>query len=47
MNRKLITNLDTDQNQDLSAVNMATLKTNIGQKVDGKFVKKNWGYLNR
>ena len=38
MNRKLITNLDTDQNQDLSAVNMATLK----QKVDGKFVKKNW-----
>ena len=36
MNRKLITNLDTDQNQDLSAVNMATLK----QKVDDKFVKK-------
>ena len=40
MNRKLITNLATDQNQDLPAVNMATLKTNIGQKVDGKFVKK-------
>ena len=45
MNRKLITNLDTDQNQDLSAVNMVTLKTNIRQKVnksyvDGKFVKK-------
>ena len=45
MNRKKITNLDTDQNQDLSAVNMATLKTNIRQKVnksyvDGKFVKK-------
>ena len=40
MNRKLITNLDTDQNQDLSAVNMATLKTTIRQKVDGKFVKK-------
>ena len=38
MNRKLITNLDTDQNQDLSAVNMATLKTNIGQKVDKKYV---------
>ena len=36
MNRKLITNLDTDPNQDLSAVNMATLR----QKVDGKFVKK-------
>ena len=45
MNRKLITNLDTDPNQDLSAVNMATLKTTIGQKVnksyvDAKFVKK-------
>ena len=40
MNRKLITNLDTDQNQDLSAVNMATLKTTIRQKVDDKFVKK-------
>ena len=38
MNRKLITNLDTDPNQDLSAVNMATLKTNIGQKVDKKYV---------
>ena len=36
MNQKLITNLDTDQNQDLSAVNMVTLKTNIGQKVDKK-----------
>ena len=51
MNRKLITNLDTDPNQDLSAVNMVTLKTNIGQKVDkkydAKFVKKNWWYLNR
>ena len=50
MNRKLITNLDTDQNQDLSAVNMATLKTNIRQKVDksyvdGKFVKKTGGVL--
>ena len=38
MNRKLITNLDTDQNQDLSAVNMATLKTNTGPKVDKKYV---------
>ena len=50
MNRKLITNLDTDQNQDLSAVNMVTLKTNIGQKVDkkyvdDKFVKKTGGTL--
>ena len=35
MNRKLITNLATDQNQDLSAVNMATLK----QKVDEKLSK--------
>ena len=38
MNRKLITNLDTDQNQDLSAVNMATLKTTIRQKVNKKYV---------
>ena len=50
MNRKLITNLDTDQNQDLSTVNMVTLKTNIGQKVDkkyvdAKFVKKTGGTL--
>ena len=50
MDRKLITNLDTDQNQDLSAVNMVTLKTNIGQKVDkkyvdAKFVKKTGGTL--
>ena len=50
MNRKKITNLDTDQNQDLSAVNMATLKTNIRQKVDksyvdDKFVKKTGGVL--
>ena len=35
MNRKLITNLAVDQNQDLSAVNMATLK----QKVDEKLSK--------
>ena len=26
MNRKLITNMDTDENDDLSAVNMITLK---------------------
>ena len=54
MDRKLITNLDTDPNQDLSAVNMVTLKNKVGQKVDkkyvdgeiakqnGAFVKKNW-----
>ena len=34
MDRKLITNLDTDPNQDLSAVNMVTLKNNIRPKVD-------------
>ena len=38
MNRKLITNLSTDPNQDLSAVNMATLKTNIGSKADKNYV---------
>ena len=38
MNRKLITNLDTDPNQDLSAVNMTTLKTNIGLKADENYV---------
>ena len=47
MNRKLITNLAVDQNQDLSAVNMATLKTTIRQKVDGKFVKKTGDVLSR
>ena len=38
MDRKLITNLDTDPNQDLSAVNMVTLKNKVGQKVDKKYV---------
>ena len=38
MDRKLITNLDTDSIQDLSAVNMITLKTNIGSKVDKNYV---------
>ena len=38
MDRKLITNLDTDPNQDLSAVNMATLKTNVGPKADKGYV---------
>ena len=48
MDRKLITNLDTDPNQDLSAVNMVTLKNNVRPKADknyvdgenAKFVKK-------
>ena len=38
MDRKLITNLDTDQNQDLSAVNMVTLKNNVRLKVDKNYV---------
>ena len=38
MDRKLITNLDTDPNQDLSAVNMITLKNKVGQKVDKNYV---------
>ena len=38
MDRKLITNLDIDQNHDLSAVNMVTLKTNIGSKADKNYV---------
>ena len=54
MDRKLITNLGADPNQDLSAVNMVTLKNNVRLKadknyVDGEitkqnsnFVKKNW-----
>ena len=38
MDRKLITNLDTDSNQDLSAVNMITLQNKIQPKVDKKYV---------
>ena len=38
MDRKLITNLDTDPNQDLSAVNMVTLKNKVGQKADKNYV---------
>ena len=33
MDRKLITNLATDPNQDLSAVNMVTLKITLGKKL--------------
>ena len=33
MNRKKIVNLAVDQNQDLSAVNMATLKQKVGEKL--------------
>ena len=38
MNRKLIVNLDSDQNQDLSAVNMITLKNKIAPKTDKSYV---------
>ena len=52
MDRKLITNLDTDPNQDLSAVNMVTLKNKVGQKVDknyvdGKIAKQNTDFLRK
>ena len=38
MDQKLITNLDTDENQDLSAVNMITLKNKVGPKADKDYV---------
>ena len=38
MDRKLITNLQTDPNQDLSAVNMVTLKNKIQPKADKGYV---------
>ena len=38
MDRKLITNLDTDENQDLSAVNMITLKNKVQPKADKNYV---------
>ena len=46
MDRKLITNLNTDENQDLSAVNMITLKNKVEPKadkdyVDGEITKQN------
>ena len=38
MDRKLITNLDTDENQDLSAVKMITLKNKVEPKADKDYV---------
>ena len=38
MDRKLITNFDTDENQDLSAVNMITLKNKVEPKADKDYV---------
>ena len=40
MDRKLITNLDTDPDQDLSAVNMVTLKNNVQPKADKTYVDR-------
>ena len=52
MDRKLITNLDTDPNQDLSAVNMITLKNKVGPKadknyVDGEITKQNSNFVKK
>ena len=52
MNRKLITNLDTDPNQDLSAVNIVTLKNKVGSKadknyVDGEIAKQNGVFVKK
>ena len=52
MDRKLITNLDTDPNQDLSAVNMVTLKNNVRLKadknyVDGEITKQNGNFVKK
>ena len=52
MDRKLITNLDTDLNQDLSAVNMITLKNKVEPKgdknyVDGEIAKQNGNFLKK
>ena len=38
MDQKLITNLDTNENQDLSAVNMITLKNKVEPKADKNYV---------
>ena len=52
MDRKLITNLDTNPNQDLSAVNMITLKNKVGPKadknyVDGEIAKQNSNFVKK
>ena len=52
MDRKLITNFDTDPNKDLSAVNMATLKNKVRPKadknyVDGKIAKQNGAFVKK
>ena len=52
MNQKLITNLDTDLNQDLSAVNMITLKNKVEpiadkDYVDGKIAKQSGAFVKK
>ena len=52
MDQKLITNLATDQNQDLSAVNMVTLKNKVRLKadkgyVDGEITKQNSNFVKK
>ena len=52
MDRKLIVNLDVDPNQDLSAVNMITLKNKLGSKadknyVDGEIAKQNGTFVKK
>ena len=52
MDRKLITNLDVDPNQDLSAVNMLTLKNKVEPKADKNYVdfeitKQNGNFLKK
>ena len=52
MDRTLITNLDTDENQDLPAVNMKTLKNKVEPKadknyVDGEITKQNGNFVKK
>ena len=47
MDPKLIVNLDTDLNQDLSAVNMITLKNKVEPKADKDYVDGGYMYLKK
>ena len=52
MDKKLIINLDVDPNQDLSAVNMITLKNKVEPKadknyVDGEIAKQNGNFVKK
>ena len=46
MNRKSIVNLDVDPNQDLSAVNMITLKNKVNPKADKSYVDQEIAKIN-